>query len=133
MDIRDSIRRDHRKLWGYPSLMLGLWLGSLALTTGGVWFIQDWRYGDLQRSMQRDAGNPVYYSTGQMQVVTGENAKVYMTSDDADDSAEYATEERRYRDRHPFENAVRFQAQPSGGGHWGASSSSPRPDFRPLQ
>lgn len=133
MNVRDAIRRDHRKLWGYPSLLLGLWLLSVAVVSSGAWLAQDWRYRDLANRTGdgSGAGGQVNLSTGQMQVVNGQDVRVYMTSDgSADDEA---TQERHWRDRHPFENSVRSAGVPAPSRNWGASSSTPRPDLRPLQ
>ena len=133
MTIRDAIRRDHRKLWGYPSLLLAVWALSLVLMSGGAWFVQEWRYRDLAQRSSADpeADRPVYLSTGQLQVVSGQDVRVYMTSDD-DAGADYATQERRWREQHPFQNSVRTHAtRPAVS--WDSSGPGRRPDIGPLR
>jgi hypothetical protein len=126
------MRKGHIKLAGYPAVLLGFWLLSTAMLSGGAWFIQEWRYRDLAAHPSDDQGadRPVYVSSGQMQVVNGET-NVYMTSDGYQDDT--TTEERRWRETHPFQGQTgRRTATPSYS--WGASSSPGHlPDIRPLQ
>src|ERR1044072_2815263 len=69
------MRQGHIKLSGYPAALLGFWLLSTAMLSGGAWFIQEWRYRDLAAHPSGDqvADRPVYVSSGQMQVVNGDS------------------------------------------------------------
>jgi hypothetical protein len=124
------MREGHATLWAYPGLVLGLWLLSLVLISGGAWFIQEWRYNDLARSYGRhDGDRQIYVSNGQMQVVNG-NAPVYLTSDGEEDAL---TKERRWRDKNPVEGLMGQRAgQPAR--NWGSANPPGHlPDIRPLQ